>query len=95
MRPMFGGYGSAGAHTSLAFVSGLAEAANVRGEYGLVKRTVAVKRCRGIGKRDMKLNDALPRITVDAETYTVVADGEILTAQPARVLPLAQRYSLF
>ena len=52
--------------------------------YGLRKRLAAVRGCRTIGKRDMKLNDALPKITVDAETYAVIADGEILTAQPAQ-----------
>ena len=95
MRPMFGAYGRATGSTSLAFVSQASlDAASVQ-RYGLNKRLAAVRGCRTIGKRDMKLNDALPRITVDAETYTVIADGEILTAQPARVLPLAQRYSLF
>jgi urease subunit alpha len=95
MRPMFGAYGRATGGTSLAFVSQASlDASSVQG-YGLGKRLAAVRRCRGIGKRDMKLNDALPRITVDAETYTVTADGEVLTALPARVLPLAQRYWLF
>jgi urease subunit alpha len=63
--------------------------------YGLTKRLVAVRGCRTIGKRDMKLNDALPRIHVDPETYTVTADGEVLRSAPADVLPLAQRYFLF
>ncbi len=95
MRPMFGAYGRATGATSLAFVSQASlDAATVQ-RYGLVKRLAPVRGCRTIGKRDMKLNDALPKITVDAETYTVIADGEILTALPARVLPLAQRYSLF
>jgi urease subunit alpha len=56
---------------------------------------VAVTRCRGLGKKDMIHNDALPRIEVDAETYEVRADGERLTCEPARVLPMAQRYFLF
>jgi urease subunit alpha len=56
---------------------------------------VAVRGCRHIGKRDMVLNNALPRIEVDPETYTVKADGEHLTCEPARELPLAQRYFLF
>ena len=95
MRPMFGAYGRATGATSLAFVSRASlETSSVQG-YGLGKRLAAVQRLPGLGKRDMKLNDALPRITVDAETYTVTADGEVLTASPARVLPLAQRYSLF
>ena len=61
----------------------------------LGKPAAAVRGCRSIGKRDMKLNDALPRIQVDAETYIVTADGEELRAKPADVLPLAQRYFLF
>ena len=63
--------------------------------YGLTKRIEPVRRCRGIGKLDMKWNDALPRITVDPETYQVTADGELLTCEPATVLPMAQRYFLF
>ena len=66
----------------------------VRG-LGLTKQLAAVRHCRGIGKRDMKLNDALPRITVDSETYEVRADGELLVCEPAVRLPLAQRFSLF
>ena len=62
---------------------------------GLQKRVVAVKRCRGIGKRDLKLNDALPRIEVDPETYDVRADGKRLVCEPMAVLPMAQRYFLF
>jgi len=62
---------------------------------GLQKRLAAVKRCRGIGKRDLKLNDALPKIEVDPETYVVTADGVRLTCEPAAVLPMAQRYFLF
>jgi urease subunit alpha len=95
MRPMFGACGRATAATSLAFVSQAALEGSVAQGYGLGKRLAAVRGCRGIGKRDMKLNDALPRITVDPETYTVTADGERLSAVPAGVLPLAQRYWLF
>jgi urease subunit alpha len=95
MRPMFGAYGRATGATSIAFVSQAALAAGSVQRYGLTKRLAAVRRCRGLGKRDMKLNDALPKIVVDPEAYTVKADGEVLTAAPARVLPLAQRYSLF
>jgi urease subunit alpha len=62
---------------------------------GLGKPLVAVKDTRRIGKRDMKLNDTLPRIDVDPETYAVRADGELLVCEPATVLPLAQRYFLF
>ena len=95
MRPMFGAYGRATGATSLAFVSQASLEASVPQRYALTKRLAAVRRCRDLGKRDMKLNDALPRIAVDPEAYTVTADGEVLTASPARVLPLAQRYSLF
>jgi urease subunit alpha len=95
MRPMFGAFGRAGGATSLAFVSRLAVESGRLGAYGLTKRLAAVGPCRTLGKRDMKLNDALPRIEVDPETYTVRADGEVLRAAAAPVLPLAQRYFLF
>ncbi len=89
MRPMFGASGA----TSVAFVSRRAlEEGTVR---GLRKRLFGVRGCRALGKRDMKLNDALPRMQVDPETYEVRAEGELLTCEPATVLPLAQRYSLF
>ncbi|MFL5322243.1 MAG: urease subunit alpha [Myxococcaceae bacterium] len=95
MRPMFGAMGKAAAKTSLAFVSQAALSAGVGERYHLHKQLVAVKRCRGLSKRDMKLNDALPRIEVDPETYEVRADGFLLTCAPAKSLPLAQRYFLF
>lgn len=95
MRPMFGAFGRATGATSLAFVSQLSLDKGIAAGYGLSKRTVAVRGCRRLSKRDMKLNDTLPRIRVDAETYTVTADGEELRAKPAAVLPLAQRYFLF
>ena len=95
MRPMFGAYGRATGATSLAFVSQVSIAQGVVAQYGLTKRAVAVKGCRGLGKRDMRLNDALPKITVDPETYAVTADEEPMTCEPASVLPLAQRYFLF
>jgi urease subunit alpha len=95
MRPMFGAYGRATGATSLAFVSQLALASGALDGYGLTKRPAAVRGCRTVSKRDMKLNDALPRIRVDAESYVVTADGEELRAQPASVVPLAQRYFLF
>ena len=95
MRPMFGAYGRAAGATSLAFVSQAALASGAAGRYGLDKTLAAVRGCRSVSKRDMKLNDALPKITVDAETYVVTADGEELRSQPAKALPLAQRYFLF
>lgn len=94
MRPMFGSFGRAVGGTSVAFVSQLAKS-NVLKNYGLTKRVEAVKGCRKISKRELKWNNALPHITVDPETYEVHADGELLTCEPARVLPLAQRYFLF
>ena len=62
---------------------------------GLAKQTLAVRNTREIGKRDLKLNDALPKVEVNPETYEVRADGELLTCEPASVLPMAQRYFLF
>lgn len=95
MRPMFGGFGSAPGSCSLAFVSRLCAEQGVAAGYGLTKRIEAVKGCRDISKKSMKWNDATPKITVDPETYHVVADGELLKCEPATVLPLAQRYQLF
>jgi urease subunit alpha len=93
-RKMFGAMGSAIGLTSIAFVS-KASMTQVKGNYQLSKKVIAVKGCRNIGKADMRLNSAMPKIEVDAETYVVKADGEILTCLPATSLPLAQLYSLF
>ncbi len=95
MRPMFGSFGGAIAATSLTFVSKAAIKAGIPEKIGLAKPAVAVSNTRNLSKRDMKLNDALPSIEVDAETYEVRADGELLTCEPATVLPMAQRYFLF
>ena len=95
MRPMFGAYGLATGTTGLAFVSELSLQEGDLDRYGLTKRLSAVRGCRSIGKRDMKLNDSLPSISVNPETYVVTADGEELRAEAADVLPLAQRYFLF
>ena len=94
-RPMFGAFGKATAATSLTFISRAALDADVPGKLGLQKSAVAVERCRKIGKADMIHNDATPMIEVDPETYEVRADGELLTCDPANVLPMAQRYFLF
>jgi urease subunit alpha len=94
-RPMFGALGRAVGSTSLTFVSRAALEAGVPARLGLARRAVAVAGCRGVTKRDMVLNDALPKMEVDPETYAVRADGELLTCEPARVLPMAQRYFLF
>jgi urease subunit alpha len=93
MRPMFGGFGKATGPISVAFTSA-AGAERVK-TYGLGKRVEPVKRCRGLTKKDMKLNDATPEMRVDPETYEVFADGVHLTCEPATRLPLAQRYFLF
>lgn len=94
-RPMFGAFGGAVGATSLAFVSQAAIDSGVTENYRLSKKVFPVKNCRNIGKKDMKLNDVLPVITVDPETYTVTADGKVLTCAPAETLPMAQRYFLF
>lgn len=95
MRPMFGSFGGAVAATSFTFVSQAAIEREIPSQIGLQKPAVAVKNTRHLSKGDMKLNDALPRIEVDSETYEVRADGELLTCEPATVLPMAQRYFLF
>ncbi|CAM9330936.1 unnamed protein product [Choristocarpus tenellus] len=96
MRPMFGAIGLAAAGSGVAFVSksSLGEGGAVPG-YGLRKRVEAVRDCRNIGKKDMKLNSSLPKITVHPETYEVHADGELLKCEPATSLALTQKYFLF
>jgi len=95
MRPMFGSFGGATAATCLTFVSQAALDNDIPNRIGLKTSAVAVKNTRNIGKTDMKLNDALLNIEVNPETYEVRADGELLTCEPAKVLPMAQRYFLF
>jgi urease subunit alpha len=92
---MFGALGAARAATSVSFVSQAAIAGGLGERLGLKKRLVAVSGTRHLGKRDLLLNDYLPHIDVDPQTYEVRADGQLLTCEPARVLPLAQRYFLF
>jgi urease subunit alpha len=95
-RPMFGAYGKARTNTSVTFVSQSALEGGLRERLGLAKQVVAVENTRGaIGKKSMVLNDAMPHVEVDPETYEVRADGELLTCEPATVLPMAQRYFLF
>ena len=94
-REMFGALGGARHASSVTFVSQAAEAAGIGAALGLAKRTAAVTGTRRIGKADMALNAATPRIEVDPETYDVRADGARLTCEPAEVLPMAQRYFLF
>ncbi|NEO73228.1 urease subunit alpha [Moorena sp. SIO3H5] len=95
MRPMFGSFGGAIAATSVTFVSQAALDQDIPAQIGLQKSAVAVSNTRNLSKTDMKLNDALPQIEVNPETYEVRADGELLTCEPATVLPMAQRYFLF
>ncbi|MFY8117533.1 MAG: urease subunit alpha [Roseateles sp.] len=94
-RPMFGSFGGALSAGSLSFVSQAAEQAGVKERYGLKKTVVAVRGNRGISKRDMVRNDYLPQMSIDPQTYEVRADGQLLSCEPARELPLAQRYFLF
>ncbi|MDP4621620.1 MAG: urease subunit alpha, partial [Hydrogenophaga sp.] len=94
-RPQFGALGGALTKGSLSFVSQAAQAAGVAQRYGLHKATVAVQGCRRINKIDMVHNAHLPVMEIDAQRYTVRADGELLTCEPATRLPMAQRYFLF
>ncbi|MEH1801856.1 MAG: urease subunit alpha [Nostoc sp.] len=95
MRPMFGSFAGARHATSLTFVSQAALEKEIPSQLGLQKAAVAVSGTRQLSKQDMKVNDALPHIEVDPETYQVRADGELLICEPATVLPMAQRYLLF
>ena len=94
-RPMFGAFGRSRAQSSVSFVSGAALDAGIGDALGLAKPVVAVSGTRRLSKRDMVHNSATPVIEVDPETYEVRADGELLTCEPADVLPMAQRYFLF
>ena len=94
-RPMFGAFGGALHKGSLSFVSQAGLAGGIGERYGLHKTLSAVKNIRGIGKRHMLHNDYAPHMDVDAQTYAVRADGQLLTCEPASVLPMAQRYFLF
>ena len=94
-RPMFASYGGSRTRSSLTFVSQAALAAGVGERFGLHKPLVAVKNTRRIGKRDMVHNAYAPHMEVDAQTYAVRADGQLLTCEPAHSLPMAQRYFLF
>lgn len=81
--------------TAFTFVSQAAMEADVATRLGLQRTVLPVANCRNLTKRDLKLNDYLPRMEVDPETYHVRADGEMLVCEPATVLPMAQRYFLF
>ncbi|MBY5972915.1 urease subunit alpha [Pseudooceanicola marinus] len=94
-RPMFGAYGKAVTNSAVTFISAAAQAEGLAGKLGLEKETIAVLNTRQIGKKDLRLNSATPHVEVNPETYEVRADGELLTCEPAEVLPMAQRYFLF
>jgi urease subunit alpha len=94
-RPMFGAYGGALAKTSLTFVSQAGLQAGIGERFGLNKTLSVVKGIRGLGKRHMIHNDYLPKMEVNAQTYQVRADGQLLTCEPASSLPMTQRYFLF
>jgi len=94
-RPMFGAFGRSVENSAVTFVSQAAQAAGIGDKLGLAKPTVEVRSTRNISKADLVLNDALPEIEVNPETYEVRADGELLTCEPAESLPMAQRYFLF
>ncbi|MEN9258261.1 MAG: urease subunit alpha [Gloeomargarita sp. SRBZ-1_bins_9] len=95
MRPMFASFGRCTYSTSFTFVSKVALEEGIPQQLGLQKRVLPVENIRRLSKKDLKLNDALPHIEVDPETYIVRANGEVLLCEPAPVLPMAQRYFLF
>jgi urease subunit alpha len=92
---MFGSYGGALSRGSITFLSGAALASGVGERYGLRKTLSAVQGNRTVRKQDMVHNGLTPVMEIDAQTYAVRADGELLTCEPATVLPMAQRYFLF
>jgi len=94
-RPMFGGFGGAIAKGSLTFVSQAGLAGGIKERFGLSKNIAAVKNIRGVLKRHMVHNDYAPKMEVDAQTYSVRADGQLLTCEAATSLPMTQRYFLF
>jgi urease subunit alpha len=95
MRPMFGSFGGARMRTSLTFVSQAALGGGIADALRLQKTVAAVRGCRGVRKADMVHNATAPAMKIDPQTYEVRADGELLTCEPAAVLPMAQRYFLF
>jgi urease subunit alpha len=94
-RPMFGAYGGSLARSSLTFVSQAGLASGIKERYGLSKHLIAVKNIRNVRKQHMVHNGYTPKMEIDAQTYAVRADGHLLTCEPAKLLPMAQRYFLF
>jgi urease subunit alpha len=95
MRPMFGAKGKAVGNTSVVFVSQAAAKAGIGERLGLSKAVEPVIGCRNITKKDMVHNSSTPTITVDPETFEVVADGRVLKCDPVDTIPLSQKYFLF
>lgn len=94
-RPMWGSYPASAALNSVSFVSQLSITSETITTYGLSKRVEPVRNCRNISKKDMKWNDATPKMSVDPETYAVHADGVLADVEPATRLPLSTAYNLF
>jgi len=94
-KNMFGAFGKAKYGTCVTFVSKASMESGFIERIGLQKNVLPVQRCRNISKKDMVHNNATPKIEVDPETYEVKVDGEIITCEPLKVLPMAQRYFLF
>jgi urease subunit alpha len=94
-RPMFGAFGKSLAASCVTFVSGAAAKDGIARKLKLDRIVLPVSGTRKLRKKDMVLNGATPKVEVDSETYQVRADGELLTCEPATVLPMAQRYFLF
>ena len=95
MRPQFAAYGRALSKSCISFVSQAAVDKGVAEKYGLERMVVAVENCRKIGKKDMKRNEATPQIKIDADTYQVWVDGQKVSSEPLKALPMTQRYFLF
>jgi urease subunit alpha len=95
VRPMFGSFGGALHKGSLSFLSRAAIDGGIPEALNLHKQVAMAKGCRGVTKRQMVHNDAVPRMHIDPQTYEVRADGQLLTCEPATSLPMAQRYFLF
>ena len=94
-KPMWGAKAGSAALNSVSFVSQISITSGAIASYGLSKRFEAVRNCRSVTKKDMKWNDAIPKMTVDPESYEVRADGELADIEPAQTLPLARAYNLF
>ena len=94
-RSMFGSFGKSLERSSVTFVSKLSNSNGIREKLGISKETISVKNTRDIGKASMILNNHTPEIEVNPETYEVYANGELLTCEPADVLPMAQRYFMY